>query len=78
MLEVAGPLDGMFEQRLTPEKGDVGVEAGCGGGEVVVEFQARAVRDDRVSSVELEAGVGTGAVNETAWVLGTDVVVSRC
>ncbi|KAF2659812.1 hypothetical protein K491DRAFT_755117 [Lophiostoma macrostomum CBS 122681] len=77
MLDVPGPLTGPFAKLLAPSAGDKGIVAPCGGGELDIEFQARAVENDGVK--EMAEGVWTGrAVNETSWVLSTDVQVVRC
>ncbi|KAJ4286748.1 hypothetical protein N0V90_013000 [Kalmusia sp. IMI 367209] len=75
MLDVTGPLTGLFARRLTPEEGDKGAVAPCGGGELDIEFQARAVQD---SYPPWGNGMQRRAVNETSWTLSTDVEVSKC
>ena len=77
MLDVAGPLTGPFAKLLAPSDGDKGVVAPCGGGELDIEFQARAVEDEGFA--KMSEGVWTGrAVNETSWTLSTDVQVVKC
>ncbi|KAH8689264.1 hypothetical protein GQ44DRAFT_833120 [Phaeosphaeriaceae sp. PMI808] len=72
MLNVRGPLTGHFGRRLTPENGDQGAVGPCGGGELVIEFQARAVADS-VPETQRRS-----APNETSWALTTDIVALRC
>jgi len=72
MLDVSGPLTGPFARRLTPADGDKGVLGPCEGGELDIEFQARAV-EDFVLGVRPRR-----AINGTSWTLTTDVEVSWC
>jgi hypothetical protein len=71
MLDVNGPLSGQFSEPLQPVDGDVGVLGPCMGGELVVEFQSRAV----LESTSLPRRYAT---NETTWTLATDIEVSWC
>jgi hypothetical protein len=72
MLDVKGPLTGQFAKRLTPEAGDQGATAPCAGGELDIEFQARAVED------YIPETSRRSAVNETSWTLTTDIDIVRC
>ncbi|KAF2793400.1 hypothetical protein K505DRAFT_337836 [Melanomma pulvis-pyrius CBS 109.77] len=72
MLDVEGPLTGQFTRRLTPVDGDQGVVGPCTGGELVMEFQARAVADS------ISKMLRRRAPNETTWTLTTDMDVSWC
>lgn len=72
MLDVKGPLKGEFSRLLTPADGDKGAEGLCGGGELGIEFQARAVAD-YISKKQRR-----GAADEKSWTLTTDIDVIRC
>ncbi|KAF1958464.1 hypothetical protein CC80DRAFT_546696 [Byssothecium circinans] len=72
MLNVRGPLTGHFASRLTPEDGDRGVVGPCAGGELDIEFQARAVEDLASKMLRRRAS------NETSWTLSTNLDVLRC
>lgn len=72
MLDVKGPLTGQFAKRLTPVDGDKGAVGPCTGGELDIEFQARAVEDYFSKMLRRRAA------NETSWTLTTDMEVSRC
>ncbi|KAF2726922.1 hypothetical protein EJ04DRAFT_529860 [Polyplosphaeria fusca] len=72
MLDVIGPLSGQFAKRLEPVDDTQGVVGPCMGGEMYIEYQARAVDD---MSRKFPRGV---AANNTAWTLTTDVEVSWC
>jgi hypothetical protein len=73
MLDVDGPLSGMFAEGLIPEDGDKGVVAACGGGEMSIEFQSRSVRDNAKLGIRRRQ-VG----NDTTWTLTTGVQVEKC
>ncbi|KAF2006746.1 hypothetical protein P154DRAFT_529754 [Amniculicola lignicola CBS 123094] len=73
MLEVGGPLNGQVTKQLTPEKGDKGIVSSCAGGELDVEFQARAVEDDYgLDMAKRQAADGK------SWTLTTDVDILPC
>jgi hypothetical protein len=72
MLDVEGPLTGQFARHITPVDGDRGIVASCTGGELDIEFQARAV-GDFVSAMSNQK-----AANGTSWTLTTDVDVLPC
>jgi hypothetical protein len=72
MLDVKGPLTGSFESKITPVEGDQGIVAPCRGGELIIEFQARAV-DDFVAKMSQQK-----AANGTSWTLTTDMEVVPC
>ncbi|KAF2477212.1 uncharacterized protein BDR25DRAFT_349146 [Lindgomyces ingoldianus] len=71
MLDVKGPLTGQFARRLTPVDGDQGIVGPCTGGELDIEFQARAVEDSISKMLQQRAP------NETSWTLTTDMDISR-
>jgi hypothetical protein len=72
MLEVKGPLMGQFARPLTPVAGNQGAAELCTGGELDIEFQARAVEDSTSKMLRRRAP------NETSWTLTTDMEISRC
>ncbi|PVI07238.1 hypothetical protein DM02DRAFT_723790 [Periconia macrospinosa] len=72
LLDVQGPLKGLFTKQLIPEEADEGVVGTCGApAELDVEFQARAVMD-------FERSRANAANGTTAWVLRTDLEVVQC
>lgn len=70
MLDIRGPLSGQYATHITPESSDQGAPGPCMGGELDIEFQARAVEDLKF--------VRRAASNETSWTLSTGIVISRC
>lgn len=72
MLDVRGPLHGKFERHLPPADGDQGIVGPCMGGELDIEFQARAV-EDLVPKI-----LRRQTLNETSWTLTTNIDVSWC
>lgn len=70
MLDIRGPLTGQYATHIAPETDDKGAPGPCNGGELDIEFQARAVEDLRL--------VRRSAANETSWTLGTEFHLSRC
>lgn len=70
MFDVRGPLSGQYATHIKPQSGDQGALAPCMGGELDIEFQARAVEDLKFAR--------RAAANETSWTLSTGISISRC
>jgi hypothetical protein len=77
MLNVDGPVSGQFARPLVPNDGDKGVVGPCEGGQLDIEFQARAVRDVG-EQPPTQAPPTAPGTNQTTWTMSTDMEVSRC
>lgn len=77
MLNVEGPVSGQFARSFVPNDGDKGVVSECEGGQMDMEFQARASREvgeQDPPSLSPPPPVS----NLTTWTLSTDIEVSKC